>query len=145
QHRHTQINVIVDTHYTLAVVQPVKSSNVLRNRTAPRHRQREKERIQPRIVEALADVFANCENNTLFRKRYAGETLDNCLPLLRAHAATQRHDVSNLTRQNAFKPIKMLVSFRKDDRRLPLTNRFNNFLTDGYVPTLILNQLLVES
>jgi hypothetical protein len=62
QHRHVQIGIVVDAHLALAVVQTMRSAGVLRDRSSPRDRKRQKQRVQTRIVEPLANVLTSRED-----------------------------------------------------------------------------------
>ena len=57
EHRDVEVRVVVDAHFALAVVQPVQPAGVLRDCAPPRDRQREEQRVEARIVEALAQYW----------------------------------------------------------------------------------------
>ena len=58
EHSHIEVGVVVDSHLALAFAQTVQPARVLGDGAAPRHGKRQKQRVQARIVEALADVPA---------------------------------------------------------------------------------------
>jgi hypothetical protein len=58
QHGHLSIHVVDDPHLPLPRVQPVQPPRVLHERSLPRHRHRQEQRIQPAVVEPFSDVAA---------------------------------------------------------------------------------------
>ena len=60
----------------------MQPAGALRDRSSPRDRKRQKQRVQTRIVESLANVFASREDDSSFVARDGRETLVDRLPLL---------------------------------------------------------------
>ena len=52
------IDVIVDNHVTLRRVEAVEPSSILGERAAPRDRHGQEQSVEPRIIEALAEIAA---------------------------------------------------------------------------------------
>ena len=77
KHRHFEVGVVVDSHLTLAFAQTVQPARVLRDGAAPRHGKRQKQRVQARIVEALADVPTGGKDDTGLIARDGGKLLGN--------------------------------------------------------------------
>ena len=92
QHRHVEVGIVVDAHLSLAVVEPMESARVLRDRASPRDRQRQKQRVQARIVESLSDVFAGGKNDSCFIARDGCQPIGHGLPLLLTHPRSQYDD-----------------------------------------------------
>src|SRR3990172_8318335 len=65
QHRHVAIDVVEDPDLPLPGASTVKPAGVLDQRSPPRHGKRQEERIQPRVVEAFADVASGREDEAL--------------------------------------------------------------------------------
>ena len=56
QHRHPYVDVVDYPHGALAIVEPVKTPSILLYGAAPRDGKCEKERVQPGVIEAFADI-----------------------------------------------------------------------------------------
>ena len=82
QHGHVEIGVIVDAHLALPVVQTMQPARVLRDRSPPRDRKRQKQRVQTWVVESLANVLAGREDDSPFLPRDGCETVIDRLALL---------------------------------------------------------------
>ena len=98
QHGHVQVGVVVDANFALSVIETVKPSRILRNRSMRGHRQRQKQCVQPRIIESLADVTASRENDSSFFRGNRGELGGHGFSLFLSHAASQHDDVANSSR-----------------------------------------------
>src|SRR5947209_20628810 len=98
-------------YLTLAVIEAMQPSYVLRNRASPRDRQRQKQRVQARIVESLSNVLASRQDDATFVQRDSRQPFGRCSPLLLTHSASQYHDMRDARREGAFETIKVLVSF----------------------------------
>jgi hypothetical protein len=61
--RHAGIDVVVYPNLVFVGVSPVQSSGILLERAAPGDRAREKERVEPRIIEPFSDESPGCEHN----------------------------------------------------------------------------------
>ena len=79
-------------------MQPMESARILSNRATPRHRQREKQSVQTRIVEALSEITSSCQQNTLFIRWSSSELFHRRLQLLLAHSSPQYDKVRNVRR-----------------------------------------------
>ena len=94
----------------------MKPAGVLDQRSPPRHGKRQEERIQPRVVEALADVASGREDEALLTLRNPGEPLLHGAPLLGAHAASQDDEMSREALQPARQEVQVVLPFREKDR-----------------------------
>lgn len=65
KHGNSAIDVVIDTHFRLCRMKAVQPADVLLECSAPRNRQREKERIQSRIIETFANVSTGGDNNSI--------------------------------------------------------------------------------
>ena len=63
-------------------------------RALPRDRQREEERVEPRVVEALADVAPGREQESFLVVRDRRELAASRAPRLGAHAALQHDEMA---------------------------------------------------
>jgi len=61
-----RVRVVVDDHLGLALVIAVQATDVLCQCPLPGDRHRQKQSVETRIVEALAQVTAGCQNEPLF-------------------------------------------------------------------------------
>jgi hypothetical protein len=114
QHRYVEIGVVVDAHLAFPVVQTMQPAGVLRDRPPPRDRKRQKQRVQTRVVESLANVLASRKDDSPFVTRNGCETLIDRLSLLLAHSGAQDDNVINARRQLVFEVVDVLISLRKD-------------------------------
>jgi len=89
----------------------MQPSDVLSNRPSPGDRQRQKQRVQPRIVESLANVLASRQDDATFVQRDSRQPFGRCSPLLLAHSASQHHDMRDAPGECAFETIEVLVTF----------------------------------
>ena len=122
----------------------MQPAGVLRDCSSPRDRKRQKQRVQTRIVESLANVLASREDDSPFMARDGCETLIDRLPLLLAHAGAQDDNVINARRQLVFEAVEVLIALRQDQRRTPIANRVDDVLADSSSSRLVVDQLLVE-
>jgi hypothetical protein len=92
----------------------MKPAGVLRDRSPPGDRKRQKQRVQTRIVESFANVLASREDDSPFVARDSCETFTDRLPLLLAHASAQHDNMIDARRQLVFEAIEVLISLRQD-------------------------------
>ena len=116
EHRHVDVGVVVDAHFALAVMQTVKPTRVLSDRATPRDGQREKQRVQPRVVESFAHVLARRQNDPALSlesrpadRRAPVAASCPCPPAARPGA---RRRASSCSRT-----IEMVVALRQHQRR----------------------------
>ena len=117
QHRHVQVGVVVDADLALAIVQAVQAADVLRNRPAPRNGQREKQGIQPRIVEPFADVSPRGEQDPLLVLGNGGQAGGDAAGLLGPRAAAEHDQVANARRQSSGQVVEMFVALGQHQGR----------------------------
>ena len=71
----------------------MQSADILGNRSTPRNRQRQKQGVQPCIVEPLSDVSAGCQQHSILVFWYDSQARDDGMNLLLAHAAAKYDEV----------------------------------------------------
>ena len=116
QHRHVQIGIVIDADLALAVVQPVQAAHILGDGAPPRNGQRQKQRVEPRVVEAFANVFARGQQHALFvfgDGRQAGGDAAGLLGPCRRGARRGAES----RRQSAGQVVEMFVALGQHQRR----------------------------
>src|SRR5216684_5533502 len=144
QHGHVQVGVVVDSYLTLAVIQAMQPSDVLRNRSPPRDRQRQEQRVQARIVESLSDVFASRQDDATFFPWDGRQPFGLYLSLLLPHSTSKDHDVTNVRGKLTLKTCEVLVAFCEHERRSPVTHGLHDLVGNRSIPGLVINQELVK-
>ena len=140
EHRHFEVGVIVDAHLTLAFAQTVQPARVLRDSAAPRHGKRQEQRVQARIVEALADVPTSGKDDARLIARNGSELLGNGpLPLL-ARPRAQDDKMTHIGGQQLCKALKMICSFREHERRAAALHGLGHVVADAAVAQLVIDQ-----
>ena len=86
------IDVIVDPDFVFAGVFAVQPAGILLERTAPRDRHREKEGIEPRIIEPLADKAPGGEHDAAVLRGRFLEAAECCGLPEAPHHHGHRHD-----------------------------------------------------
>ncbi len=66
QHWHFNFCVVVDPHLALPGMKPMEATRVLDKRPFPRYRHRQKQRVEPGIVEPFTDVAPGRDDQALF-------------------------------------------------------------------------------
>jgi hypothetical protein len=102
QHRHIQICIVVDADFAFAVEEPVQPPRVLRDRPAPRHREREHQRVEPRVVESFADVLAGRQQNAFLIARNRDQSFRNS-------RASKNQRMANAFRQKVRQAIEVIA------------------------------------
>ena len=69
EHRLILIDVVVDDHVSLRRVQPVQSTGILGERSAPGNRHGQKQRIKPCIIEAFTEITAGRDKHAFLAIR----------------------------------------------------------------------------
>lgn len=143
-HRHCAVNVVVDAHFLFRVVQAVQASDVLRERAAPRDRQREEERVEPAVVEALADIAARGDDHAWHVFGNFGDlTRGECAELVRL-AAFQQHDMRDLSAQRIGERVRVRGALGEHKRRAPLGDGGEDVADDLRVSASVGGELRVE-
>src|SRR5262249_33682576 len=94
QNRYIEIGVIIYSNLALSIVQAVQTSDILSNRSSPRDRHGEKQRIQTRIVKTLADIAARRQKHPLLVIRNGQKSGGDCLKHLSLHATAQHNQIT---------------------------------------------------
>ena len=93
----------------------VQPAGILLERTAPRNRRREKEGIQPRVIESLPDEAAGGEHNAAVLRGRLLEAAECCGLPAPSHPARQDNDFRGCgPLENIGKLIQVVLTFGKD-------------------------------
>ena len=111
KHRHLAVYVVVDPDLGLARVEAMQPAGVLDEGALPRDRQRQKERVQAGVVEALANVPTRGQDEALFVGREFGKLRRRGLPSTRGHAPVEHHEVPGESSSEAITSFR-ISSFR---------------------------------
>src|SRR5688572_1092317 len=109
QHWDLTIDVIVDTDARLSGMQSVQPAGVLHERALPGDWHGQEKGIEPRIVEALADITAGRDDEALLVVWYSRELCRQLGTYLRSHAAAKQNQMSNKAAQPASEVIEMIT------------------------------------
>src|SRR5580700_3342587 len=69
EHRFVPIDVVVDDHFALGGMQSVKPAGILRERSAPRDRQGQEQRVKTSIIEAFAKITTGSDKQSFLITR----------------------------------------------------------------------------
>ena len=122
----------------------MQAADVLRDRAPPRHRKREKQGVQARIIEAFADVFARRQDDSTLFGPDSRQPFRRRSPLLLPHPTSEDHDVRDARGERAFETIEVLVSFGQHKWRSARTDGLSNLLADHSIARLVLHQELIK-
>src|SRR5206468_1018736 len=106
-------------------------------RSLPRDRQREEERVEPCVVEALADVPAGREDESLLAVGNRGELLLCPTPLPGAHAAVEHDQIPRELLQLAAEVFEMVLPLGEEDRRAALVECLDDIVEDEPVTLFV--------
>ena len=144
QHRYIQIRIVIHTDFRLAFVQAVQTTDVLRDGAAPGYRQRQKQRIQPRVVETFADVAPRGQQHARLAFRNARELLGRRVQFLGSSAAVQRDHILHMRCQSIGQGLQVLLAFRQEQRGTAIPQSLQNVIADHPIAILIRDQFLIE-
>ena len=137
QHRHIEIGVVVDAHLALAVVEAMQPAGVLGDGSSPRDWKRQKQRVQPRIVESLSDVLASGQDDPCLIARDDCQPIGDGLPLLLAQPRPQHHEVTDARREHALETVEVIVPLREHQRRTAVVHRLHNVVADTTIAQFV--------
>lgn len=109
QRRDGRIDVIEDAHFLLSRMQTMKTSRVLHQRALPRDRHGKKQRVEPGIIEPLADVATRREDESFFIVRNFRESVPEILSLTRSHSSVKHDQVADEALQPIGKVLEMVA------------------------------------
>src|SRR5712691_12937866 len=121
-------------------MEAVKATRILREGSFPRNRHREKERVEPGVVETFTDVLARRKNETLFRVRDRGELGPDRSPFRRGHASMKHYQVTYETPQPIGEILEVVAPLRQKDWRPPLLDCTDDVVKDEAVARLVLGE-----
>jgi len=87
------VQVVVDPDFPFAGTESLQAAGVLYERALPGHGHREEERVQPAVVEALADEPSGGKDDTLLGGRNVGELRSDLPVCLGRQTTAKHHDV----------------------------------------------------
>ena len=118
-------------------VEAMQSARVLNQSALPRHRERQEERIEPSVVEALADVAAGREHEAFLSVGYRRESLLHRATLPRTHTALEHDQMPREFSQMIREPLEVILALGQQNRRTALLERLNDIFEDEVVPPLV--------
>src|SRR6185312_3259354 len=89
--------VVIDDDLALGWIQSMQTSDILCERSFPRDRHGEKQRVEPGIIETFADVAPRSDQHPLVRCGNISKPLHSGPSLLRSYSAGQNDDVARET------------------------------------------------
>nr|VFK56067.1 MAG: hypothetical protein BECKTC1821F_GA0114240_10093 [Candidatus Kentron sp. TC] len=110
-------------------------AGILRQRSLPGNGQRQKQRIQPGQIEALADIFAGGHDNLGFRELFVG---DFALP--GAHGPAQYDDVESSPGEQFREALGVFPSLRQNQGMAFGLDTCRNVVDDPKVTLAVLHQ-----
>src|SRR5204862_6494796 len=102
------VDVVVDADLYLPRMQAMEATRILHQRALPRDRHREKERVEPRVVESFTDVAAGRDEQPRFSVWDGRECCCCGASLGRSHPAAEDDDVAGGAQQAGRKELKMV-------------------------------------
>jgi hypothetical protein len=111
----------------------------------PGHREGEKQCVEPRVVEALADVLAGRENDAGRIRGDGRQLVRDSAALLLSEASPQGDDVFDLSGQSSFERIQMFVVLREDQRRASRLHGLEHVIANPLIAGVVSDQFTVEA
>src|SRR5207249_2567380 len=128
--RDPTIDVVVDAHLALSRAQPVEAPRVLDERALPRHGHGQEERVQPRVVEPLANVATRRENEALLTVRDGRQLRRRLSSRLGGHATLEYHQVAGEGSQPGPEVLEMVPPLGEEDRSPPFLQGADHIVQD---------------
>jgi len=125
-------------------MRPVQPAGILHQRALPRHRQSEKERVEPRIVEALADVLPGGQHEPLLIRWDCGDSLRHLPALFRTHAASQNYEVPCGGTKLCLKILEMVRPFGEEERRPTVFESIEHVIDDELISRRVSHERPIE-
>lgn len=122
----------------------MEPADVLRHRSPPGDRERQEQRVQPRVVESLADVLTRADYHALFADRNRGQLRGNSLPFLLAAASAEHDDVADVLDQLSGKPVQVVLAFGQNQRRPARLYDLDYVIENRSIARFVLNEFRVE-
>ena len=116
---HVCINIIENPNLGFPRMRPVEAASVLDQCPSPRDGQGKEQRVEPRVIEPLADIAAGGQDQPLLGGGDRGESPRGIATLLRAHAAMQHDEMAGKPLQLVGEIPEMVLPLREEDRRPP--------------------------
>ena len=117
KNRHILIDVIVDQHLALRVMQTMKPTSVLREGSLPRDRHREERRIETGVVKSLAQIATRRQEHALFAVGDARKPSGDVASLAVRLSTAKDDDILREAFQPRLQIFEMIYSFCYDNRR----------------------------
>jgi len=115
----------------------VQTTGVLDQGSLPGDRQREEKRVEPRVVEALADVTPGRKHEAFLAFRNRRELLLHSAPRLGAHATLEHDKMAREFLKPGCEVIEMIFPLREEDRRSSLFERLEHVVQNEAVALLV--------
>jgi hypothetical protein len=122
----------------------MKATRILHQRALPRHGHREKERIEPRVVESLTDVAPGCDEQSRLFVWHGLEGRRHGASLGGSHPAVEDDDVTGGVLKVGGKGRKMILALGEQDGRTSRCERGPHVIYDQAVAAVIHRQVGVE-
>jgi hypothetical protein len=115
EHGDVEVGVVVNLHHSLAVVEAVKSSGVLRDGAAPGDGHGEEESVESGIVEAFADKLSGGKDDARFVLGDGRELLHSGAEGFLSEAPFEGDEVLNFFLQQGGQELKVFGSLGEDE------------------------------
>ena len=122
----------------------MQPTRVLHQRPLPRHRHRQKEAVEPCVVETLADVAASCKDKSLFTFGEAGEPYAKLTPLLVTHTSLEDNEVTNEPTHLVCEDLEVIPSLGEEDWGTTFFQSMEDVIQDETVARLVLSKRPVD-
>ena len=122
----------------------MQAARVLGDRAVPGYRKRQEQRVQPRVVEALADQSPGRKQKPRLILRDGRETRRHGGHLVLGHPAAKNDQMRDAGRKPLGQIIEVLVAFGQHERRPSFANGLEHVIADELIARLIRDQLRVK-
>src|SRR5229473_450857 len=123
----------------------MQAPGVLDEGPLPGDGQRQKKRIEPRIVEPLTDVPADGEQEPFLSGRDGREPVTHVAAYLASHPSLQHDEMPRKRSELAREILEMIPALGQEDRGAPICEGTDDIVEDHYVARLVLRQRPVET
>ena len=144
EHRHIAVDVIVDPDLGLAGMEAMQPARVLHERALPGDRQREEQRVEARIVEALADVATGGQDQALLVGRDRGKLVSGSVSSPSRHPPVKDDEVAREALQPVREELQMVLPLREEDGGPALLEGGDHVIEDQVVACLVGGERGVE-
>ena len=118
----------------------MQAPGVLDQGPLPGNGQRQEERVEPRIVEALADVAPGREQEAFLSRRDGGEPVTHVAAALAPMPPCRTTRCRANGRELAREVLEVVLALGQQDRRAPICEGTDDVVEDHRVARLVLRQ-----